>query len=82
MTTNTTLTEAERLLRRDAESVRESHTSHSNRNDCLDADDLAEVAASSEEDTARLAGRGPVIWDDPEWAADEELSYWGDDDGE
>ena len=47
----------------------------------FNADDLAEIAASAEEDTARYVGREPV-WEDPEDAADEELSYWGDDDGE
>ena len=47
----------------------------------LDATELAEVAANAEEDTARVAGRQPV-WEYPEDAADEELSYWGDDDGE
>lgn len=47
----------------------------------LDSDEIAESAAEGEEITARYLGKEPV-WEDPEWAADEELSYWGDDDGE
>lgn len=48
-----------------------------------EAREQADIAAEAEESTARYAGKGPAAWANPEWAADEELSYWeGDDDGE
>lgn len=47
----------------------------------LDADDLAASAAESLEHRGCYAVK-PTLWEDPEDAADEELSYWGDDDGE
>lgn len=38
---------------------------------------VANAAAESEESMARFEGREPD-WSDPEGAADDEMSYWGD----